>query len=85
MPGGRNGGRASPPPAFVLCDWFREANDRPPPGEAVQQELRADVDDWDADPEGVAYDPSEDVKWLASEFALLDPSLSAPDAERPPA
>lgn len=65
--------------AFLLCDWFLEANDRPPRAKLYSKSSHADVDDWDADPEGVAYDPSEDVKWLASELALLDPSLSAPD------
>lgn len=70
--------------AFVLCDWFFDAHGRTPRAKLYSKSSDADVDDWDADPDGVAYDPSEDVKWLASELALLDPSLDQLDeAGRP--
>ena len=70
--------------AFVLCDWFRDAHGRAPRAALYSKSADADVEDWAARPDGVAYDPSEDVQWLASELALLDPSLKELDPERRP-
>lgn len=70
--------------AFVLCDWFRDAHGRPPRAMLYSKSADADVDDGTARPDGVAYDPSADVRWLASELVLLDPSLDQLDREGRP-
>lgn len=70
--------------AFVLCDWFRDNHGRAPRAALYSKSADADVEDWAARPDGVAYGPSEDVQWLASELALLDSSLEQPDPEGRP-
>jgi hypothetical protein len=70
--------------AFVLCDWFMAANGRPPRAKLYRKNSDADVEDDTADPEGVAYDPSDDVWWLADELILLDQTLTVLDEKRRP-
>ncbi len=70
--------------AFVLCDWFRDTNGNPPRAMLYSKSADAGVNDWTAREDGIAYDPSEDVKWLATELVMLDPSLDQLDeAGRP--
>lgn len=70
--------------AFVLCDWYRDANGKPPRAMLYSKSSDAGVNDWTAREDGIAYEPSEDVRWLATELVMLDPSLDQVDeAGRP--
>lgn len=70
--------------AFVLCDWFTARNDQLPKAMLYSKSADAGVNDWTAREDGVAYSPSEDVKWLATELVLLDRSLDTIDEEGRP-
>ena len=70
--------------AFVLCDWFRATRGRAPRAMLYSKDAVADVDDWDAREDGVAYDPSEDVEWLAALLVHFDPTLDTIDHEGRP-
>jgi hypothetical protein len=70
--------------AFVMLDWFRARHDRLPRARLYSKSNAADVDDWSARADGIAYAPSADVEWLAAELALLDPSLGQPDNDGRP-
>lgn len=70
--------------AFVLCDWFLAANGRPPKAKLYSKSPKADVDDSSASSDGIAYDASDDVWWLADELILLDQTLAALDEKRRP-
>ncbi len=70
--------------AFVLCDWFAATRGRPPRAMLYRKDAEADVDDWSARDDGVAYDPSADVVWLAAELVQLDPTLADVDDEGRP-
>lgn len=70
--------------AFVLCDWFAATRGRPPRAMLYRKDANADVDDWSAREDGVAYDPSADVLWLAAELVRLDKTLEDVDGEGRP-
>lgn len=70
--------------AFVLCDWFTATRGRPPRAMLYRKDADADVDDWSAREDGVAYDPSADVLWLAAELVRLDPTLDDVDDDGRP-